>query len=87
MFALIDDVAQALNPIIRGWYNYYGKFNLERLKSLRCYINERLIIWPMEKYRRSKKGGTKARAYRFLRKTFQSQPTLFYQWKYGFSTF
>ena len=87
MFALIDDVAQALNPIIRGWYNYYGKFYLSRLQALSCYINERLIIWLKEKYRRSKKGGTKARAYRFLRRMFQSRPKLFYHWKYGFSTF
>lgn len=87
MFALIDNVAHALNPIIRGWMNYYGKFYPASLKPLYCYINERLMIWLKEKYRRSKRGGTKARAYRFLRQIYKTRPKLFAHWEYGFSTF
>jgi RNA-directed DNA polymerase len=87
MFASIDDLARALNPIIRGWFNYYGRFYPARLKSLNCYINERLMIWLKEKYRRSKKGGTKGRSYRFLRRIYEARPTLFYHWKYGCLTF
>jgi group II intron reverse transcriptase/maturase len=87
MYASIDDLARALNPIIRGWFNYYGKFYPAKLKSLNCYINERLMIWLKDKYRRSRKGGTKARSYRFLRRIQETRPTLFYHWKHGLSTF
>jgi RNA-directed DNA polymerase len=87
MFARIDDVAQALNPIIRGWLNYYGRFYSSALIPLCCYINERLMIWLKEKYRRSRKGGSKARAYRFLRQIHKTRPTLFAHWKNGLSTF
>lgn len=86
MFARIDDLAQALNPIIRGWLNYYGRFHPSALKPLSCYINERLMIWLKEKYRRSKKGGTKARSYRFLRRIHKARPMLFAHWKNGWST-
>lgn len=87
MYSSIDNIAKALNPIIRGWFNYYGRFYPSALKALSCYINERLMIWLKEKYRRSRRGGTKARAYRFLKQIHGSRPHLFAHWKKGLSTF
>lgn len=87
MFAKISDVSEALNPIIRGWINYYGRFYPSRLKILFKNINERIAIWLKNKYCRSKRGGSMPRAYAFLRSIFKANPNLFAHWKYGLSTF
>ena len=83
MFAKISDVSEALNPIIRGWINYYSRFYPSRLKILFKNINERLAIWLKNKYRRSKRGGTMPRAYAFLRSIFKSNLEWSYQRKYS----
>ena len=87
MYAKIDDLAQALNPLIRGWIQYYGKFYPSRLNGLYVYINERLMIWIKHKYNRGKLGGTRNRAYKTLRRIYHARPKLFAHWNYGLSTF
>ena len=48
----LTDLARDVNPIVRGWANYYGRFYRSRLvRSLRN-IDEYLVRWAMRKYKK-----------------------------------
>jgi len=87
MFATIDDLARELNPLVRGLLNYYGRFYPSKLKRLKQYLNERIMIWIRKKYNRSSKGGTTAKAIRFLKQIYKTRPKLFVHWADGLSMF
>ncbi len=43
-----------MNPVIRGWVNYYGKFYRTELDALLRRINTYLMRWARRKYKRLK---------------------------------
>ena len=75
----IEAIAETLNPLIRGWIQYYGCYNLWTLRSVMRYINDTLIRWIMRKYKKLK--GHKTRACEFLRRIYKATPDLFVHWK------
>jgi len=46
------DLARKINPIVRGWMNYYGAFYRSALYFLLSRINAYLMRWVRKKYRR-----------------------------------
>ncbi len=48
----LDDLAAWINPIVRGWINYYGRFYRSMLHPLLKRINAYLVRWARNKYRR-----------------------------------
>ena len=48
------ELARKINPIVRGWMNYYGAFYRSALYSLLGRINAYLLRWSRKKYRRLK---------------------------------
>jgi RNA-directed DNA polymerase len=46
------DLARKINPIVRGWMNYYGAFYRSALSSFLQRINAYLMRWVRKKYRR-----------------------------------
>lgn len=50
----IVGIAQRLNPMIRGWINYYGKFRISMLHKVFRLLNQRLIRWGRKRYKRYK---------------------------------
>jgi group II intron reverse transcriptase/maturase len=76
----LEDLAREINPVTRGWINYYGRFYRSQLYStLRC-IDEYLVRWLMRKHKRFK--GHYGRAYRFLLVEVKGrQPGLFAHWQ------
>ena len=48
------ELARKINPIVRGWMNYYGAFYRSALYSLLGRINAYLLRWSRNKYRRLK---------------------------------
>lgn len=46
------ELARWINPIVRGWMNYYGAFYRSALYSLLVRINAYLMRWVRNKYRR-----------------------------------
>jgi RNA-directed DNA polymerase len=46
------DLARMINPIVRGWMNYYGAFCRSALYGLLTRINAYLMRWVRKKYRR-----------------------------------
>ena len=47
----IDIIVEMLNPMIRGWMNYFGKFNPSAMKETLQCIERRLVKWAMCKYK------------------------------------
>ena len=79
----IVGVAQFLEPYIRGWTNYYGKFRLWEMNPLFQLLRRRLVMWARKRYKRYKTSIN--RAYKWLERVKEQYPTLFYQWRVGFS--
>ena len=79
----IVGVAFFLEPFIRGWINYYGRFRLTALKPIFQLLREYLIKWARKRYKRYKTRLNKA--YDWLKRIKEQFPNLFYQWKLGFS--
>jgi RNA-directed DNA polymerase len=48
----LDGLAEWINPIVRGWMNYYGRFFRSQLHHLLKRINAYLVRWARRKYRR-----------------------------------
>ncbi|MEV6028622.1 group II intron reverse transcriptase/maturase [Streptomyces sp. NPDC052036] len=46
-----SDLARMLNPVVRGWMNYYGRFYGSALYPLLDRINTYLLRWIQKKYR------------------------------------
>ena len=49
-----QDLARMINPIVRGWMNYYGAFYRSALSGLLGRINAYLLRWSRNKYRKLK---------------------------------
>lgn len=48
----LEHLAADINPIVRGWMTYYGKFYPTRLKRFMQTLNGRLARWVMCKFER-----------------------------------
>lgn len=69
-------IAQYWNPIVRGWWNYYGKFNPSEFRRVTNYLHMKIIQWARRKYvklRHSKKASRD-----WLRRVIKKMPTLLY---------
>lgn len=77
----LKDIAKAVNPIFRGWINYYGKYHRSALYEVwRCF-NKTLVKWVMRKYKRYH--GKITRSVKLLDGIAKREPTLFAHWQAG----
>lgn len=47
-----SELAEMINPVVRGWMSYYGRFYRSALSTLLARINSYLVRWIRKKYRR-----------------------------------
>lgn len=78
----IDSMARLLNPTIRGWVNYYGRFRKSALGRICDRIQKNLVKWFKNKFRKLRNSWV--RAYNFMRALLKTRPTLFVHWEFGF---
>ena len=71
--------AQKLNPKIRGWINYYAKFNQHAAYNVFYYLNELIRQWIKNKY----KIQGKAWLYEKYQTIQSANPHVFYHWRLG----
>lgn len=76
----IEEIAEQFNPVIKGWINYYGKFNRSSLYPLFRYFNSTLVRWARNKFA---KLVTRTRAASYIETTAKWKPNLFAHWKIG----
>ena len=77
----LDDIASMLNPLLRGWIGYYGRYNRAALETMLRHVNLTLVGWAMRKFKRFQ--GRQVGAARFLEKLVRIQPALFEHWRIG----
>jgi RNA-directed DNA polymerase len=82
-FKSIVGIAQYLEPYIRGWVNYYGKFRLSAMQPIFQLLRKRLVRWTRQRYKRYKT--SLIRAYEWLKRIRIQYPNLFYHWRLGFN--
>jgi RNA-directed DNA polymerase len=75
----LDDLARWLNPIVRGWMTYYGRFYRSEMAPLLQRLNTYLRRWAGRKYRRLRSHHSFRRWWGGL---IDRQPALFAQWKW-----
>ena len=73
----LEQIAAWINPITRGWIQYYGKFHRSALRSIAKYIEAALARWVCRKYITIK---ARKDAYCFLSAVRKRQPTLLGHW-------
>jgi RNA-directed DNA polymerase len=74
----LSGIAQDVNAQVRGWINYYGAFYRSRLYPIALRIDQHLVRWAMQKYKRLR--GKPQRAWDWLDAVRQRQPSLFVHW-------
>ncbi|MEQ9221230.1 MAG: group II intron reverse transcriptase/maturase [Cyclobacteriaceae bacterium] len=76
-------IAQQLNPYIRGWVHYYGRFRGYELDKVFYVLRTRLMRWAKDRYKRYRNNIRKA--YAWLDRVRKQYPNLFYHWQLGYA--
>ncbi len=71
-------LASEINPQVRGWIGYYGAFYRSELYSLAWRIDQHLLRWAMQKFKRLR--GKIAKANAWLDTVRRHWPRLFAHW-------
>lgn len=74
----LEEVSEKFNPVIRGWFNYYGKFYPSEMAPIYNQINEYLARWYMRKHKTAR--GHRRRARHWVRDLSRRQPRMFGHW-------
>jgi group II intron reverse transcriptase/maturase len=77
----LEALARHIDPFVRGWINYYGRFGRSECKQVLGYLNRVLVRWAARKYKRFKR--RKRKAARWLAQVAIRDAALFVLWKSG----
>jgi len=77
----LQDIARKLNPLLRGWIAYYGRFAPSALYPLLRYVNQTLVAWAIRKFKRFNRH--KVPAGKFLERLATECADLFVHWQIG----
>ena len=75
----LSGLARDINPQVRGWINYYGRFYRSELYSLARRINEHIVRWAMRKFKRLRRRPVMAWAWFY--DVQRRLPSLFAHWQ------
>ena len=76
-FLSVEDLAGVLNPVVRGFYNYFSECYPSRLSQLSRWLN-----WSIVRWWRRKTGCGWKKAWRFFERIKSQQPNLFAHWTF-----
>jgi len=77
----LSEIARLLNPKLRGWMAYYGRYYPSAMYAVWRHFNTTLVAWAMQKFKSLRR--RKTQAGRFLERIAQRDPRLFYHWSIG----
>jgi len=77
----LEAMAETMNPIIRGWSNYFSAFCASEARKSLDYVNLSLVRYIRCKFKTVKR--SKAKAFRYLIRIAKENPSLFYHWQMG----
>ncbi len=76
----LDELADQINPVVRGWMNYYGRFYRSALLPLLERVNTYLMRWAGRKYKRLR---TRKRVKAWWLGIIDRDPELFTHWRWA----
>ena len=76
--AKIEMILEMMNPIVRGWINYFGCYNRSAMKKELDCVQRRLIRWTICKFKRFR--GHRQRVERWLNEIKKREPEMFVHW-------
>src|SRR5262249_10183558 len=59
----VQDLARQLNPLLRGWITYYGRYLPSALQPLLRHVNLTLVAWARRKFKRIANSRKRARQF------------------------
>jgi len=71
----LEDLSRIFNPIIRGWLQYYGRYDRSALYPTMRELNQDLVPWAKRKYK--KLSSHHRRAARWIARISRRSPELF----------
>lgn len=74
----VEQLAQWINPVTRGWVHYYGVYYRSALGPIFDYLDRRIARWARCKYKRLRFNQRRAR--KWLQGIRRRQPGLFVHW-------
>ena len=74
----LNEIARWLNPVLRGWLNYFTVFYPSKVIPLCERIDRHLVRWARRKYKRLGRSDKRARAW--LNDVRELAPRLFAHW-------
>ena len=77
----LEDLAQFVNPKIRGWVNYYGRFYRSKCMQVLRHLNVALAAWVRRKYKRFRR--RERASMHWLGRIARRDPQLFVLWQLG----
>jgi len=77
----LEDLARLVNPAVRGWLNYYGRYYRSKCVKVLQHLNAALAAWARRKYKRLQRHERASR--QWLRRIAQRDPQLFVLWQLG----
>jgi len=80
----LADLAEEVNPGLRGWLNYFTTFYPSEVTPIGKRVDRHLMRWTRWKYKRLKRSDARARAW--LQGIRKRQPGLFAHWVPPYTT-
>src|SRR5437762_5288061 len=74
-----------INPKLRGWFNYYGRFTPSAFRPIERHVGQSLVRWACRKYKKLR--NHRSRAWAWLMKVLDRQPNLLALWEHQRSRF
>ena len=74
----LEDLAEDVNPVLRGWLNYFTAFYPSAVIPIGRRMDRHLMRWARWKYKRLERGDKRARAW--LKGVRKRSPDLFAHW-------
>jgi RNA-directed DNA polymerase len=80
----LDDLAEDVNPVLRGWLNYFTTFYPSAVIPIGKRMDRHLKRWARRKYKRLERSDKRARAW--LKGVRKRSPGLFAHWELRYAT-
>ena len=74
----LDALSRLFNPIIRGWFHYYGKYGRVGLRSVIRQLDREVVCWALQKYKKLRNHIRRAR--HWVAAVSRRSPQLFAHW-------
>jgi len=77
----LNEIARFVNPYVRGWVNYYGRYYRSALTPVLRHLERALVYWVRRKFKRLRRH--QRQATHWLGRVARRDPNLFVLWQIG----